>query len=252
MNDIIKIHDGDFPVDARELYEFLRSKRQFSDWIKDRIQKYGFVEGEDYISLHKNVKRKNGATTRIEYSLTLDTAKEISMVENNDRGRQARRYFIDVEKRYKQMQDATALPQPGTVASLHREAAKLLTEVAGVKPGIAAAAAYSQIEKRTGEDMSEYKKLLPPAEHETGFLNATEVGKRVGGLSARKLNQVLADLGFQYQEEDSKGRKMWRLTDEGKQYGEEMPFERNGHTGYQIRWTERVVDVISTDGGQIK
>lgn len=251
MNDIIKIHDGDFPVDARELYEFLEVGRDFSTWIKKRIGKYGFEANVDYIlTLTRTGERQN--VTKHDYYLTLDTAKEIAMVENNERGRQARRYFIDVEKRYKQMQDATALPQPGTVASLHREAAKLLTEVAGVKPGIAAAAAYSQIEKRTGEDMSEYKKLLPPAEHETGFLNATEVGKRVGGLSARKLNQVLADLGFQYQEEDSKGREMWRLTDEGKQYGEEMPFERNGHTGYQIRWTERVVDVISTDGGQIK
>lgn len=246
MNDIIKIHDGDFPVDARELYEFLEVGRDFSTWIKKRIGKYSFEANVDYIlTLTRTGERQN--VTKHDYYLTLDTAKEIAMVENNDRGRQARRYFIEVEKRYKQMQDATALPQPGTVASLHREAAKLLTEVAGVKPGIAAAAAYSQIEKRTGEDMSEYKKLLPPAEHETGFLNATEVGKRVGGLSARKLNQVLLELGFQYQEEDSKGRKIWRLTDEGKQYGEEMPYERNGHTGYQIRWTERIVDVIPVE-----
>lgn len=245
MDQLIEIHDGDFPVNARELYEFLKVGRDFSTWIKKRIGKYGFEENNDYIlTLTRTGERKN--VTRHDYYLTMDTAKELCMVENNERGRQARRYFIEVERRYKQMQNATALPQPGTVAALHLEAAKLLTEVAGVKPGIAAATAYSQIEKRTGEDMSEYKKLLPPAEHETGFLNATEVGKLVGGLSARKVNKMLAELGFQRQVVDSKGRKMWRLTDEGKEYGEELPFERNGHAGYQIKWSERVIQIIPT------
>lgn len=247
MNELIKIHAGDFPVDARELYEFLNVGRDFTTWIKKRLSDYGFEKNVDYVvTLTRTGERQN--VIKHNYFLTLDTAKEIAMVENNDRGRQARRYFIEVEKRYKQMQDATALPKPGTVAALHLEAARIATEVAGVKPGIAAAVAYSQIEKRTGEDMSEYKKLLPSADYETGFLNATEVGKRVGGWSARKVNQVLAELGLQYQVEDSKGRKMWRLTEKGKQYGEEMPFERNGHTGYQIRWTERIVDLIPTKG----
>lgn len=150
---------------------------------------------------------------------------------------------------YFQLQEVRQIqapPKSTPVHDLHLSVAKSLTEVAGVKPGIALATAYSQIEKRTGEDLSEYKRILPPAEHETGFLNATEVGKRVG-LSARSVNQALAALGFQYQVEDSKGRKTWRLTDKGKKYGEEMPFERNGHSGYQIRWTERTIDLIPTE-----
>jgi anti-repressor protein len=238
MDNLITIHEGDFPVDARELHDFLEVDSRFNDWIKKRIKEYEFAEGEDF---HFFLSRSDAGRETHQFRLTIDVAKELAMVERNERGREARRYFIEVEKQYKQMRDATALPQPGTVASLHREAAKLLTEVAGVKPGIAAAVAYSQIEKRTGEDMSEYKKLLPPAEHETGFLNATEVGKRVGGLSARKVNKLLAELGFQYKENDT---KTWRLTDEGKKYGEEFPFERNGHSGYQIKWTERVIEVI--------
>jgi anti-repressor protein len=100
MNDLIKIQtvDDQRLVDARELHEFLESKRDFSNWIKDRIEKYGFIENQDYISFAKIVERETGATTRIEYGLTIDMAKELSMVENNGRGRKARQYFIQKEK----------------------------------------------------------------------------------------------------------------------------------------------------------
>lgn len=87
-------------VNARELHAFLESKRQFANWIQDRIEKYGFTDGEDYTSFNEIVKRENGGgTTRTEYLLTMDTAKEIAMVENNEKGRQVRRYFIECEKR---------------------------------------------------------------------------------------------------------------------------------------------------------
>lgn len=65
-------------------------------------------------------------------------------------------------------------------------------------------------------------------------------------MSPRKVNQALAELGFQYQVEDSKGRKIWRLTDGGKKYGEEMPYVRNGHSGYQIKWNEKVIEKLPT------
>jgi len=81
---------------ARDLWEFLKSKRKFSDWIKQRIEKYGFVEGEDWV-FHKFVKNSNGRPVT-NYIISLDMAKELSMVEANDIGRKVRRYFIEVEK----------------------------------------------------------------------------------------------------------------------------------------------------------
>jgi phage anti-repressor protein len=81
-------------VNARELWERLKSKQDFSTWIKARIEKYGFVESVDYLTLHKKVERQK----LIEYFISIDMAKELSMIENNDAGKIARRYFIDCEK----------------------------------------------------------------------------------------------------------------------------------------------------------
>jgi len=59
--------------------------------IKNRIEKYGFIEGEDF-TLHKFVERR---ATVIDYHLTIEVAKELAMIENNEKGREVRRYFID-------------------------------------------------------------------------------------------------------------------------------------------------------------
>jgi len=88
-------------VNARDLWKFLESRQDFSSWIKRRIEKYGFIEGRDYL-LHQFMEQlPSGAKHRIEYMVSLDMAKELAMVENNERGRQARQYFIAVEKRYR-------------------------------------------------------------------------------------------------------------------------------------------------------
>lgn len=103
-NSIIPIYDneGERVVNARELHKFLEIGRDFSNWIKSRIEKYKFEENVDYITLTKNGERKNsGFKTKIEYLLKMDTAKEIAMVENNERGRYIRKYFIDIEKKFK-------------------------------------------------------------------------------------------------------------------------------------------------------
>jgi len=119
LKELIKIidHDNRKIVDARELHKYLRSKRDFSTWIKSRIDKYGFVENQDYLVFHKIVEnldyisfqkiveREKGGTTRIEYGLTMNMAKEISMIKNTEKGRQARKYFIACEKLAKEKQD---------------------------------------------------------------------------------------------------------------------------------------------------
>jgi anti-repressor protein len=89
-------------VNARELHEFLNIGRDFSTWIKDKLQKYGFVENQDFIVFTESGENPFGGRPSTEYILTMDTGKEIAMVENNIKGSQIRRYFIAVEKKYKQ------------------------------------------------------------------------------------------------------------------------------------------------------
>lgn len=129
----------------------------------------------------------------------------------------------------------------------HLKLGKLLSETTGVKQGIAFAAAMYEAQKETGRDLSTYMKLLPPAEHETAHLTPSDLGKRLG-MSAVKLNKELAALGFIQQHQDQKGHKYWRITDQGKGFGEEYPFVRNGHSGYQIKWREDIVSHLNRTG----
>lgn len=88
--------------DARTLHAFMQVKRDFSNWIKGRIRKFGFIANEDYLLTKsgEQVPHQGGTRTveRIDYHLTLDMAKELSMVENNEQGRAARKYFIACER----------------------------------------------------------------------------------------------------------------------------------------------------------
>lgn len=105
LNSLLPIseNNGKKAVNARALHAFLGSKRDFSTWIKDRIKSYDFTEGIDYVSFPEIVEREIGATTRIEYALTIGMAKELSMVEGNEKGKQARKYFIACEENRKEL-----------------------------------------------------------------------------------------------------------------------------------------------------
>lgn len=84
-------------VNARELHAFLEVGKVFAAWIQDRIQQYEFVDGVDYVvTVSKTGIRKN--VTQKDYFITLDMAKELSMVERNAKGKQARQYFIQCER----------------------------------------------------------------------------------------------------------------------------------------------------------
>ena len=87
---------------ARDLHASLQVGRDFSTWISDRIEEYGFVEGEDYSPVLGNRSDGKAGKRRTDYHLTLDMAKELAMVENNDIGRQVRRYFIRAENELRQ------------------------------------------------------------------------------------------------------------------------------------------------------
>lgn len=84
-------------VNARDLHAVLGVGKDFSTWIKDRIEKYGFTEGEDYSPTLGN--RSFGfGKPKTEYHLSLDMGKELAILEGNEQGRKARRYFIEMEK----------------------------------------------------------------------------------------------------------------------------------------------------------
>ncbi len=86
-------------VNARELWAKLDVKTKFADWIKRRIEMYAFAENTEWIALPISEKPENkGFQEKIDYFISLDMAKELSMVENNAQGKQARRYFIECEK----------------------------------------------------------------------------------------------------------------------------------------------------------
>lgn len=101
MNELIRIdtsEQGLSVVSALDLYNYLGSKTRFDIWIK-RMLAYGFVEGQDYVVTIKNDRNSNGGRQQLQdYALTLDTAKEISMIQRTDKGKEARQYFIDAEK----------------------------------------------------------------------------------------------------------------------------------------------------------
>lgn len=98
-------------VDARELHSWLKCGELFATWIKKRIKTYKFLENEDYVLILANTKTKGRGGNRrsVDYFLTLDMAKELSMVENNDQGRSARRYFINCEKSLRQASQSIQL-----------------------------------------------------------------------------------------------------------------------------------------------
>lgn len=118
-------------VDARLLHTFLEVGRDFSNWIKGRIDEYGFVEGEDFIPAITaseyspdlvNIRRGRGKP-RSEFWLTLDMAKELAMVERTPRGRQARRYFIACERQLRHRQTAPRIaPVPKHLSRAERQA----------------------------------------------------------------------------------------------------------------------------------
>lgn len=111
--------------DARDLHQFMNVGRDFSNWVKARIEQYGFIEGEDFSPI---LAKSTGGRPGMEYHLTLDTAKELAMVENNDQGRQVRRYFIAMEREARESRGVSYLSVSQQLA-IHRQVPKLLSQL---------------------------------------------------------------------------------------------------------------------------
>lgn len=107
MKELIKVttnENNDQLVSGRELHEFLKVRTTYTRWF-ERMAEYGFTENVDFTVIAKNVRDETafGGTRKLtDHAMKLDMAKEISMIQRTEKGKQARQYFIQVEKEYKQ------------------------------------------------------------------------------------------------------------------------------------------------------
>ena len=178
MQELIKVkyEDEKALVSARELHEFLEVKSRFNDWIKNRIKKYGFEEEIDYTKiLVQSIRGQN----EYDYVVTTDMAKELSMVENNPKGRQARKYFIECEKKLKEVVNKPILPQD--YLSALRALVQAEEEKALMKPKV-----------------EYYENVLQPQTF-VKLLTVSEIAKDLG-ISAQALNKKLNELGVIYKQ----------------------------------------------------
>jgi len=121
---INKSEGGKDVVSARLLHEYLEVGAKFTDWWSRKLTEYPcFEEKIDFCSI---LSESTGGRQSTDYVITLDMAKELSMTEKNDKGRQARRYFIDCEKKLRAIAEA---PRPSLPTSYKEALAALLIEV---------------------------------------------------------------------------------------------------------------------------
>ncbi|EAH8264979.1 phage antirepressor Ant [Campylobacter jejuni] len=152
---------GAFPANVENLFCYLEANSKFADWIKNRINQYDFIENQDYII--KEV--FTGRRPRKEYYVTLDMAKELCMVENNEKGRQARRYFIECEKRLKnleaeQMQKLAFHQSLGYKSQLKQQKEKYENEIKALKYDLEHKKELSFKRKLSEKELLELRKIL--------------------------------------------------------------------------------------------
>lgn len=208
-------------VSGRELHEFLQVKTAYKDWFP-RMVEYGFTEGEDFCSI---LSESTGGRPSTDHQLTIPMAKELCMIQRNERGKKARQYFLAVEAQWNSPEAVmrrAVLIADRKVKDLQSINRSLLAENNDLKPD------------------AEYARAVCIGDN---CRTATEIAKDYGMTSAAKLNSLLHSLHIQYKASDDQ----WVLYAEhcGKGYTKPRkctPFQRsNGkwETRTSTVWTEK-------------
>lgn len=219
-------HDGKQAVNARELHQKLGVGKDFSSWIKNRIEKYGFVKNQDYSSFTQIGERAKGATVRKEYALSLDMAKELCMIENNEQGRLFRKYFIEVEKAARVKYEQEKLDKKAS------DSFDIKLKWLNFLPGYLNLSDVSKL--AMAKKIAEPLGLPTPdyvSEPNGAKYSATELLKSHGvGLSARKFNELAVKAGLLELKErngTNKVHKYCEITKKGLAYVENDINEKN-------------------------
>lgn len=222
LEELVKRDDGKIAVDARQLHDFLEVGRDFSHWFKEMAE-YGFESGKDFTPFSA---KSRGGRPRTEYAMSLDMAKEVAMIQRTDKGKQARRYFIAMEKQAKQF------------------------------GGYAVPTNYATALRLAADQQEHILKLQPKADyfdqqmHNPGLITTTVIAKRYG-RSARWLNSWLADHGVIFKQ-GSNWIVRQHFADEGYADYESWSDSENKHVHNLLKWTQKgqkfIYDVLKQEG----
>lgn len=175
MNELINVtlNENHEPVvSGRQLHETLGVKTRYNDWF-NRMTEYGFVENQDYIAItQKRVTAQGNATSQVDHVIKLDMAKEIAMIQRTDKGKEVRKYFIQVEKDFNSPEKIMAralLMADKKIKLLESENENLL------------------IELEEANKNADYLDLILQTKDS---LTITQIAQDYG-ISARKMNQLL-------------------------------------------------------------
>lgn len=128
-NELVPVYEtseGEKVVYGTELHAVLEVKSRFNDWVRNRLNDCEAVESEDFEAFTKNL--VNGGQSK-EYIIKLDTAKEMAMLERNEKGKQVRRYFIQIEKKYKENSLADLSPELRAIIVVDKRITKVEKKV---------------------------------------------------------------------------------------------------------------------------
>jgi phage anti-repressor protein len=178
---IYETQGGNPCVSARDLHQFLNSKQEFTTWIKGRIAKYGFIEGTDFLI---NLSRSEAGRQTTEYVLSLDTAKELAMVEANAKGQQARRYFIEAEKGLRQSKAVAPASQAELILQLAQQNVATEKRLVALEQQVAETQARALITNTSYYSIAGYASLrrrrLTPSQANAYGRTATALSKHYG------------------------------------------------------------------------
>lgn len=193
MKDLIKIttnDEGQQLVSARELHEFLEVKKDFTDWFKYRVAQYGFEENLDFTPI---LGKSTGGRPSKDFAIKIEMAKELSMVENNEKGKQARKYFIECEKIAKNKLNSITVTENATIANEYMKLLKTSAETLHMNEN-----SILYISKKIYKDCNIPAAYLPDYTTSKGILkSATELLKKYNiQISTRKFNKIMLDKGL--------------------------------------------------------
>ena len=226
-------------IDARDLHIFLGLKIQFTEWIKPKIKDYGFVINSDF---YRSTCTADNGREMETYIITIDMAKELSMLSQTEKGKQARKYFIQCEKELRKL-----IPPPikmlDTTGDL--EACVKMASIFGLKGNQALLSANTAVKKLHGIDCMALLEINGfVTEDKVQYLTPTVVG-RPYDLSAVNVNKTLERAGFQTATRDHRNRIVWVVTEKGLDHAQLLDTNKKRSDGtpiQQVKWAKDVID----------